>query len=1010
LIQPKTKRKQYVNAPAPNKPTHRSQASVGQLVQEYGSGNSSSLKLPHSFADPLIKRVGGVLRGVERMPGYNDAAVKRSFAEAYTAFSEGQFRKTIDKERKFEPLILIFYSSAAKAAQKGRAPDDDSYKMLPDRHLALFVRLAIRVLKDQGHDRDRPELISRLSTLENKLLTNDQNLVGTGSGVTGQTVEVVVPLSYDVKDMPLVQVVAHIFGLSFSEVQAEINENRQTWTEEAALKDLKSYQLRLSSNMPGALTSHDFDVEDAYEEWKKSETPQLSHMIMDILTAKPSLARTSTGPGDKPLPTRPSSMYDNEQAYADLSRAIAGTEEFGDPAYSLASLNLGDTSSIRAVEDAIYTFIPTDPRAFYKYILQHAMTYDQIHADPDAEYQPLSKSSIELLTELSVRWRIPQFSRLICLLEVAARKYMDEEIVADELDDIFRSIKETQPEPKKAPHLHGYHLPLSDIEPSRWTLHDLAAYQNTLYTIYDSLLRELFHLLQSCYDTKAPDVGAVMFILENHLSNDPIFSPRADAATEFSQRLAQALRQKAVDVYRQYMEKEVPAQKEDWDFAHVVKLGKSVTKLCDRIRKRYSNMPQIMGVDPLEILVQEVFPSFEEDAHAIIKSILQGVQEQGLEMDMQDGFDLYRELVQLRRIHQDSLPPEEPFAFDIEKLLVDFVWRWIQTAESRMEELVEAAIKQDPFQVRTEHPGDIALDSQRHSVSISDMFMLFNQTLEQVYRLDWDNDEHHARFMNALARSFSAGIGRYCEIVEQRFAREMDRPSAEEVAAQTQTTQEKWMQYARDAWNNKDKPQPFHFYPESFVKLNNIEYAMQELDKLEKSMNPDACAAILEKIDGPKKKPKRPSKYTFTIKVVEAEDLKACDPNGFSDPYVVFGDELQKRLYKTRIIHRNLNPRWDESFDVTVQSPVNIIATIWDFDTFGDHDYVGRTSIKLDPLYFDDYLPREFWLDLDSQGRLLVRVSMEGERDDIQFHFGKAFRHLKRTERDMVRKITDKVS
>jgi rubrerythrin len=70
---------------------------------------------------------------------------------------------------------------------------------------------------------------------------------------------------------------------------------------------------------------------------------------------------------------------------------------------------------------------------------------------------------------------------------------------------------------------------------------------------------------------------------------------------------------------------------------------------------------------------------------------------------------------------------------------------------------------------------------------------------------------------------------------------------------------------------------------------------------------------------------------------------------------------------------------------------------------------VGRTSLKLDPIHFSDYLPREFWLDLDTQGRILLRVSMEGERDDIQFYFGKAFRHLKRTERDMVRKITDKV-
>jgi len=175
-------------------------------------------------------------------------------------------------------------------------------------------------------------------------------------------------------------------------------------------------------------------------------------------------------------------------------------------------------------------------------------------------------------------------------------------------------------------------------------------------------------------------------------------------------------------------------------------------------------------------------------------------------------------------------------------------------------------------------------------------------------------------------------------------------------------------------------------------------------------MNVDACADVLAKNAPPKDKQRKPTKYVFTIKIVEAEDLKACDANGTSDPYVVLGDEYQKRLAKTRIVMRNLNPRWDESVDITVQGALNIIATIWDWDTFGDHDYVGRTSLKLDPTHFSDYMPREYWLNLDTQGRLLLRVSMEGERDDIQFYFGKAFRLLKRTERDMTRKITDKLS
>jgi hypothetical protein len=195
------------------------------------------------------------------------------------------------------------------------------------------------------------------------------------------------------------------------------------------------------------------------------------------------------------------------------------------------------------------------------------------------------------------------------------------------------------------------------------------------------------------------------------------------------------------------------------------------------------------------------------------------------------------------------------------------------------------------------------------------------------------------------------------------------------------------------------------------VKLNNIEYAMEQLDKLEKEINVDACAEVIQKNEPPPlQRQRRLDKYVFTIKIIEAEDLKACDLNGLSDPYVVLGDEYQKRLAKTRVIYGNLNPRWDETVDIVTTGPLNIIATIWDWDTLGDHDCVGRTSLKLDPSHFRDFMPREYWLDLDTQGRLLLRVSMEGERDDIQFYFGKAFRNLKRAERDMTRKVTDKLS
>ncbi|KAK6063469.1 C2 domain containing protein [Seiridium cupressi] len=1018
LLQPKRKQKQFVAAPKPPPRAYTSAAT--DLVKEFLPQSSSSVKLPHGFRKYLERRMAGVMAGTERAPGYGDSDIKRSFAEAYNSFGSPAMQKIIDKDRKLEGVVMTFYSAATKSCRPlpGAPATDDSWKFLVDRHVAMFVRLVANVLRDMGSDRDKPELMSRLKTLENKLLTNDQNLfVDTGQD-GGKYIEVDVPLTHDVKDMPLVQVVARLFGMSNSNVQGHIDKQRPNWSEDAALRDLKSYQHRLNANMNGTLQGHDFDVDEAFQEWKRAEAPHLSAMMKEILTAKPQLVRMSTAnlALEKPLPASPVSGYGEDQAYADLGRALSSPDSAYslDHSLSLGSMSLEDTSSIRSVDEAHYTFIPPDPREYFKTIAKYAMEFDSMHADDGERSGPFSRQSIDLLTQLCVHWRIPQFTRLVVFLEIAAGKFLDSvdsTFTAIDLDNVFDLVKMAPPEMKKPPHIYLCNESLATIDRSKWTMHDFAVYQHTLNLLHDALRRELYATFMHCYEPKPPSIGPVLMVLERHIYSDPSFSRRPEYEDNYAEELKEGLKDQAAIVYRGYLDSAIPESQDDWDFNHVVQLGKSVVKLCERIKKRYKSNPEIMGVNPLTILVETMFPSFENDAHQLIKSIIMNAQQRGLEFGSEDGFALYKELVEIRQIHRASLP-SKPFTFDIEELLVDFVWRWIAHAEAFTVNIVDNAIKQDQFQVRPGRDGHEPEDTDRHSHSIIDLFKSFNQTAEQIFQLEWDNDVHHAKFMTALAKIFANGLDRYCETVDNKFNKEMDtpRPNEQEALAAAQTTQGKFMKYAKDAWNNKEKIEPFQFYSESLVKLNNIEYAMQELDKLEKLINVDACAALLEKAEGPRKPAKRPSKYVFTVKIVEAEDLKACDPNGTSDPYVVLGDEYQKRIAKTRTIMRNLNPKWDESVDINVTGPLNLVATIWDYDMFGEHDFVGRTTLKLDPQGFRDYLPQEIWLDLDTQGRLLVRVSMEGERDDIQFYFGKAFRHLKRTERDMVRKITDKLT
>lgn len=818
LLQPKQKRKQFV--PAPKQPTRAYTSSVGDLVKELMPGNSGSVKLPHGFRSPLEKRMTGVLVGHERLPGYGDAALKRTFAEAYTAFTEQSFRKSIDKERKMEPLVLIFYSAATRACRAAAAtdkPGDDSWKFLVDRHVAMFVRLVSYILRDMGSDRDKPELMTRLKTLENKLLTNDQNLFVDTGQAGGTTIEVTVPHSHDVKDMPLVQVVARIFGLSHSDVQNQIDTQRPNWTEEAALKDLKSYQHRLNSGMSGTLQSQDFETDEAYQDWKRAEAPHLSSMMMEILSANPKLARTSTYmASEKPLPASPSSSH-AEDPSSEFSKALSSPESrysLGDT-FSLASLNLDDSSSIRSVDEAHYTFIPTDARSFFKTIAKYAMEFDAMHGDDGDQVGPLSQQSMELLTELSIHWRIPQFTRLVVFLEVAAGRFLDSQFTVIDVDNAFELVKMTSPETKKSPYIYLYNESLATIDRSRWTTHDLAIYQQTLNSIHDALLRELFDTLMHCYEPKPPSAGPALHVLDNHIYADPSFTRTAADVERFTSMLQEGLQKEAAGVYRKYLEDAVPPNAEDWDFNHVVELGKSVVKLCERIKKRYRSKPEIMGVNPLTILVETMFPSFEKDAEEIILGIIQVAQNQGIEFGSEDGFVLYKELVEIRKIHHSSLPTQ-PFAFDIEELLVSFVWRWIENAEQLTDQIVTNAINQDKFTVRSQGEGHITLDSERHSFSVIDMFKSFNQTTDQIFQLEWDNDVHHARFMTALSRIFANGIAKYCEVVGKAFLDEMSKPRPEDEAATeaAQTTQGKFMKYAKDAWTAKEKIEPFQFYTE----------------------------------------------------------------------------------------------------------------------------------------------------------------------------------------------------
>ena len=94
--------------------------------------------------------------------------------------------------------------------------------------------------------------------------------------------------------------------------------------------------------------------------------------------------------------------------------------------------------------------------------------------------------------------------------------------------------------------------------------------------------------------------------------------------------------------------------------------------------------------------------------------------------------------------------------------------------------------------------------------------------------------------------------------------------------------------------------------------------------------------------------------------VKEARGLTAKDSSGTSDPYALLVHGKQK--HKTKVLYKELNPRWDETFEVQVDTlglrPSHaLLLSVFDRDMIGADDLIGQTSIDLERILASLMLP-----------------------------------------------------
>ncbi|CAJ1048487.1 multiple C2 and transmembrane domain-containing protein 2 isoform X2 [Xyrichtys novacula] len=156
-------------------------------------------------------------------------------------------------------------------------------------------------------------------------------------------------------------------------------------------------------------------------------------------------------------------------------------------------------------------------------------------------------------------------------------------------------------------------------------------------------------------------------------------------------------------------------------------------------------------------------------------------------------------------------------------------------------------------------------------------------------------------------------------------------------------------------------------------------HALTEGDSLNSEMGNEA-PSVTENSREPSRS------FLLTINLKEGRNLVVRDRCGTSDPYVKFKLE-GKTFYKSKVVYKDLNPTWNETFSLPVKDlSQKLYIKVYDRDLTTD-DFMGSANVTLSDLEIDKVNEMSLPLDdpnslEDDMGVVLVDLSLSHRDGD----------------------------
>lgn len=309
--------------------------------------------------------------------------------------------------------------------------------------------------------------------------------------------------------------------------------------------------------------------------------------------------------------------------------------------------------------------------------------------------------------------------------------------------------------------------------------------------------------------------------------------------------------------------------------------------------------------------------------------------------------------------------------------------------------------------------SELISDDMKVTKELFNAFSTFDAQLRLIEGHRWNSSMTNAELYLIVIGAISEVLVGYSEELVSSVRQDLQEPASTVPHTEEVGYQDKLLKLFNNLTVQDEITQPYSFESSTSIKMNNIQWAIFQLQQLQRDFEFEIINSELEADSDAFSILNMPKLSTFEVKIGRGKDIPKSDRNGLSDPYLVI-KRHGEAVARTKTVYETLNPTWNESFEFRQENEyekMQLELVLWDENVLMKDVVLGNTTIDLNPQLFYNNSSTDVWVQLSSGGRIQLQVTLTVENtDNIFFQYNKCLKQMSKANDEIFALVISKFS